>query len=363
MYKCPICNDKFNEQEDLYGHLETEHHESIPKDFTAAQYYYYTKTGKEHGNCVVCKMPTKWNSATNKYARFCEMEACKEKYKKEFKERMIGKYGRVHLLNDPEQQRKMLANRSISGEYEWSDNRKVPYTGSYELDFLQFLDVFMHFESDDIMSPSPHTYYYIYEGQEKFYIPDIFIPSLNLEIEIKDGGDNPNTHHKIQGVDKVKEKLKDDVMMSQKEFSYIKIVNKNYDTMFDFMMRKKKEFADKGTLDEPVFILAESTTDVVLESMGDISLREIENQKKYGAFNPTSKDVKLFERKEVLMNHYRQIAHPDATKDELHYLLDIMNAEYAGMMNNTTEFSVTLANGIRDMKKEVLNRLATGSFQ
>lgn len=66
----------------------------------------------------------------------------------------------------------------------------------------------MEFDSDDIFAPSPHTYYYEYEGTKHFYIPDFFIGSLNLEVEIKDGGDNPNNHHKIQAVDKVKEEKK-----------------------------------------------------------------------------------------------------------------------------------------------------------
>lgn len=344
MFKCPICNDKFNEVEDLYGHLEDDHHESIPKDQSAAQYYYFLKTGKEHGNCVVCKMPTKWNDATGKYARFCEKMECKDKYRDEFKKRMIGKHGRVHLLNDPDQQRKMLANRSISGEYEWSDNKSIPYTGSYEKDFLQFLDVFMHFDSEDIIAPSPHTYYYIYEGEEKFYIPDVFIASLNLEIEIKDGGDNPNNHHKIQAVDKVKEKLKDDVMTSQKEFSYIKLVNKNYDAFFDFMMRKKQEFNDTGKTDEAIFILNESYHPEVDRTV---------------ALESAKASARLFNRQDLLLSHYRQIAHPEATQDELRYVLEIMEAEYKGMMDNTTGHNTELANGIQQLKKEVQARLVT----
>lgn len=255
MFKCELCDASFKELEDLKQHLDDEHHDEIPKNFTVAQYYYYLKTGKDHGRCIVCKRDTPFNESTGKYARFCGRQECKDTYKEEFHKRMIGKYGKVHLLNDPTQQKRMLANRSISGKYTWSDGVEVQYTGSYEKDFLRFLDVFMSFESGDIMSPSPHTYYYNYEGNEKFYIPDFFIPSLNLEIEIKDGGDNPNTHHKIQAVDKVKEKLKDDVLTSQKQFHYIKITNKNYDGFFDFLMRLKQQFQDKGDQAPRIFIL------------------------------------------------------------------------------------------------------------
>jgi hypothetical protein len=163
------------------------------------------------------------------------------------KSRMIAKYGKAHLLNDPNKQREMLANRSISGVYEWRDGKtETTYTGSYELDFLKTMDDFFEWDPSDIMMPSPHTYTYKYEGEDKFYIPDVFIPSLNLEIEIKDGGDNPNNHHKIQAVDKEKEKLKDEVLMTQKNFHYVKLTNKNFTNFFDFMKEYKKGFEKFG---------------------------------------------------------------------------------------------------------------------
>ena len=92
---------------------------------------------------------------------------------------MIGKYGKVTLLNDPAQQKIMLSHRSISGYYVWRDYKhKSSYTGSYEKAFLEFLDLDLNFDPEDVMSPSPHTYYYEYEGKKHFYIPDFFIPSL-----------------------------------------------------------------------------------------------------------------------------------------------------------------------------------------
>ncbi len=111
MFICKICREKYKSLEGLYSHIEEEHEELIPKDMSVEQYYYFMKTGKSHGNCVMCKGATKWNESTQKYHRFCSNPKCKEKYKEEFKKRMIGKHGKVHLLNDPEQQKKMLANR------------------------------------------------------------------------------------------------------------------------------------------------------------------------------------------------------------------------------------------------------------
>jgi hypothetical protein len=219
----------------------------IPKDMSVQQYYYYMKTGKMNGNCVMCKQPTGWNKNTCKYNRFCSNPKCKDEYVKIMKSRMVAKYGKTHLLNDPNKQREMLANRSISGTYDWSDGKhETTYTGSYELDFLKTLDGFFDWDPEDISMPSPHTYTYKYEGEDKFYIPDVFIHSLDLEIEIKDGGDNPNNHHKIQDVDKEKERLKDEVMCSQKAFHYIKITNKNYENFFRFLKEIKKEFEKYG---------------------------------------------------------------------------------------------------------------------
>ena len=188
MFKCPLCGNAYKEIEDLYLHMEKAHSDMIPEDYTASQYLYQLKTGKTHGNCVMCKKPTRWNEKTHKYHRFCDNPKCKEEYREIFKERMIGKHGKVTLLDDPEQQKKMLANRKISGTYTMN-GKELGYTGSYELDFLKMLDILLDWDENDIMSPSPHTYWYEYEGVRRFYIPDFYIPSLNLEVEIKDGGD------------------------------------------------------------------------------------------------------------------------------------------------------------------------------
>ncbi len=236
---CKYCDFFCREPEDMVSHLERKHGDYIPDNMTPWQYFYFLKTGKKAGKCVVCGKPTTWNEKTHKYNRFCNNPKCKEKYREIFKNRMIGKYGKTTLLDDPEQQRTMLANRSISGTYTWRDHvHTSQYTGSYELAFLEFLDKVMNFDPNDVMAPSPHTYWYMYEGKKHFYIPDFFIPSLELEIEIKDGGDNPNMHHKIQDVDKVKEKLKDGVMVGN-HYNYLKIVNKENKKFLDYLEQAK----------------------------------------------------------------------------------------------------------------------------
>jgi hypothetical protein len=120
----------------------------------------------------------------------------------------------------------MLSNRKISGIYQWSDgSSSFTYTGSYELDFLKYLDVVLHWASTDLLAPSPHTYKYQYDNRDHFYIPDFFIPSMALEVEIKDDGSALN----INKGSREKDKIKDELMRSNTTFfKYIKIINKNY---------------------------------------------------------------------------------------------------------------------------------------
>lgn len=242
---CNFCDFFCYSAEDLVSHIEQEHDEMIPEDMTPWQFAYMMRTGKTHGNCIICKGKTTWNEKIHKYNRLCEKPKCKDTYVEMFRNRMVGKYGKTTLLNDPEHQKKMLSNRKISGEYLWRDHvHKTQYTGSYEKSFLEFLDVVMNFDPEDVISPSPHTYYYEYEGNKHFYIPDFFIMSLGLEIEIKDGGDNPNMHGKIQAVDKVKEKLKDDVM-SHNEYNYLKITNKDNSKFLDYLGLWREQSLEK----------------------------------------------------------------------------------------------------------------------
>lgn len=251
---CKFCDRRYNDPSAYASHLEAKHADMIPSNMSGYQFYYFLKTGREHGNCVICKKPTIWNESTGKYNRFCDNPKCKETYKNEFKNRMMGKYGKVTLLNDPEQQKKMLANRKISGTYKFHTGELLPYTGSYEKEFLIFLDEVMDYSGADIMAPSPHTYYYDYAGERHFYIPDFFIPSLNLEIEIKDGGDNPNMHQKIQEVDKEKERLKDEVMKDNlSKHNYLKITNKDHEQFLRYLLKAKENFFNNDT--RPIFMI------------------------------------------------------------------------------------------------------------
>lgn len=241
-YRCPECKKDYNSLQTWANHVQKQHPTLIPEGWTPARYFYYLQTGKTGNQCIICKKPTNWNEAAKKYERFCPNPKCKEKYREIFKNRMINKYGKTTLLNDPEQQRKMLERKKIHGVWEFTqtDHSMVGYNSSYEMDFLRMMDEFLRWNGNDIMAPSPHTYYYEYRNPNdrenegtKMYIPDFFIPSLNLEIEIKQ---NTSTHPKILAIDKIKEDEKDKMMESLKDTRYIKITDKDYREFFNLLI-------------------------------------------------------------------------------------------------------------------------------
>lgn len=264
-YKCPLCGKVYfgKDIEALYTHIETDHSDLIPKDWSGARYLFYTKHGRGSGKCRICGSETKWNDKTNRPYVFCENPKCRKIYRNNFVSSMVKKHGKAHLLNDPDVQKKMLMNRSISGTYSWSDGGKTSYVGSFEKDFQQFLDLFIGLPSREVQSPAPQIFEYdieIEDTKEKkhhFYIPDMYLESLNTIVEIKDGGNNPNTHPKIMAVDKLKEKAKDNILKNQKEYNYIKITNKNYAPFIKFLFELKQKDDYKNSKFKPSVIISE----------------------------------------------------------------------------------------------------------
>ena len=263
--RCKICGRVFIDKAHLVDHVDRSHKDQIPGGWSAARYECYLRTGKVEGKCIYCGKPTGFNEKTGKYFRLCKDPKCRKAASDAADRNMIGKFGKTSLLDDPDQQRKMVYARKNSGTYTFVDpddpKKKygVMYDSSYGKDFLEMLDNFLMFSGQDIIGPSPHTYYYEYEGKKHFYIPDFYIPSLNLEIEVKDGGANPNTHPKIQAVDKVKEKLKDELMDSLKnQVSYIKVVNKEYGPFYALL----SELKEKDTVYIPKWASPKETSDV-----------------------------------------------------------------------------------------------------
>jgi len=237
MIRCPLCIKRFKDEETLEKHIEKKHPEQLG-EISPAQFLFNLRNKKDHGECIMkhkvntCFVNTKFNDQTKKYARICENPQCKKDYVEEFRQRMTKKYGKPNLLSDPDVQRKMLTKRSISGEYKW-DDKMFSYVGSYEKEFLDYMFLFLEWPSSDIISPAPFNVEYRINGEDKFYIPDFYIPSIGLVVEIK----GSNNHY--QKRDKETELAKDKAMIKSKEFNYIKITDKKYSKFLDGLLKRK----------------------------------------------------------------------------------------------------------------------------
>ncbi len=232
LFRCPLDHKKYDNIQALEEHIESKHKSQLG-DMSPAQYLFNQKYKKSHGTCIVCKRNTPWNEKARRYDRICS-NRCREDYRDNFKKRMINSHGKIHLLNDPEQQKKMLASRKISGVYKSHSGYNHQYTGSYELKFLEFLDLMMGFKAEDVMSPAPHTFVYDVDGEEHFYIPDFFFINLNLLVEIKS---HENKHYRER--DKHLEKIKIS-SAEQAGFNTLTVPDNDFKVFVNYLMSMKK---------------------------------------------------------------------------------------------------------------------------
>ena len=239
-YKCSYCEKRLI-RKDLITHIDKSHKELIPENYTAARLVYNQVNKVDHGKCRVCGKPTTWSEKSGRYEVLCGDPKCKEHMREEYKKNMLRVKGTYNILNDPEQQKKMLANRSISGQYKFQDGGILTYTGSYEKKCLEFMDVVMQIPSKDILSPGP-TLEYEYNGEKHFYITDFYYIPYNLIIEVKDGGDNLNTKDSASMKDSREKTIeKEHLITDRGEYNYIRLTNNNFAQLIEvFMIIKEK---------------------------------------------------------------------------------------------------------------------------
>ena len=237
-YKCPFCDLKAS-RADLIDHVDRKHEDLIPEDYTAARSVYDFINNKNYGICMICKRKVyEWNDKINRYYNLCGSPECKAKVREIALARHLKVYNKPTLLNDPEQQEKMLANRKISGTYTFRDGGKHTYTGQYEKKALEFMDNVLDIPSQDIQSPGP-VLEYEYNGQKHLWITDIFYVPGNLLIEIKDGGSNPNN----RSMESYREKqvAKEKMITELGTFNYLRLTNNNFSQLLDIFADMKNE--------------------------------------------------------------------------------------------------------------------------
>jgi len=246
-YKCPYCNKKY-ERAKLITHINRVHDDMIPEGYTASRIVFDVANPNTKHVCRVCGRDVQWNEKAGRYNVLCGNPKCKEAMREEYKKNMLRVKGTYNILNDPEQQKAMLAGRRISGKYKFQDGGVIEYTGTYEKNFLEFLDNVMNIPSSDIMAPGP-TIEYEYNGEKHIYIPDFYYIPYNLIIEVKDGGDNPNTKTSSSMIaSREKTIAKERVISDKGEYNYLRLTNNQFAQFIDILMDIKENIMN-GNID------------------------------------------------------------------------------------------------------------------
>ena len=245
-YKCPYCEKRL-ERNNLDNHIEKYHQDMIPSGYTASRVAFNYINKKEVGHCIICGNETDWNEDKKRYERLCNNPKCKKEYIKLCEDRLKKARGKTksEMLSDPEFQGKMLKGRKISGKYTFENGEKMDYVGSYEKNFLEFMDKFLHVNPIDIQSPGP-TIEYLYEGKKHFWITDFYYIPYNLVIDVKDGGNNPNNRN--MAVYRAKQVAKEKAISELGQYNYIRLTDNQFDQLFQIMFELKDSMVDLEVL-------------------------------------------------------------------------------------------------------------------
>ena len=260
-FKCPYCEKRL-ERTKLPSHIQTEHEDMIPEGYTALRVSFNTINHKTEGHCIICKRTTDWNENKGRYERLCNDPKCKEQYRRMIAERNKNKYGTERLQTDPRYaeaiQQKALAGRHISGIYKFEDGGTIKYVGSYEKQFLEFMDLVLHCKSEDIDAPGPAITYTL-DNKQHMYLPDFYYIPYNLLIEIKDGGSNPNNHPKRIEEEK-KNKAKEAAVYKLQKYNYVRVTNNDFSQLLQIMAALKYQISDSKNELKPIIISNESAS-------------------------------------------------------------------------------------------------------
>lgn len=253
-------------REDLIEHVGDVHEELIPEGYSPRRIVYNKVNRREQGVCMACKGPTPWNEKAGKYAKICGKEACKKATRKIYEERMLRVHHTTCLLNDEDRQEKMLANRVISGKYKYSTGEEFTYTGSYEKKLLEFEDA-IGINAADIQMPGP-VLEYKFEGKTHKWITDQLIIPWHLILEVKDGGNNPNT--RTMDSYRNKQVAKETMITDMGTFNYIRLTNNQFDQLLAIFAELKTEMIDDCDENKRAIIrIHESAATNAIPSMSD----------------------------------------------------------------------------------------------
>ena len=245
-YRDPFSGKTYMSESTCTAAIEREHAAQLRTAGVTARQVVFNARNRlpiltKNGKSVISGKPTEWNERAGRYERFAD-DGEREVYRRTFLERMHRVHGKDHLLDDPDTQRMMLASRSISGTYTFADGSHRTYTGKEELALLKFLDEALSWPGMDVQCPAPQNFRYADEsGKERFYIPDAYIESLNLIVEVKG-----ELHNGYRSRDIEIERTKG-AILGTSGYAYVKVEAQDYGDLLDAMTAARLR-ADRETV-------------------------------------------------------------------------------------------------------------------
>lgn len=249
-FKCAYCDKRFT-REDMVSHIEKDHIDELPEGFTPLRATFHIVNRKDFSYrppCRICKGETKWDEHKGRYDQLCGKQSCHDAYVEKMRKNMGDRLGINRQTSTAEGLEKMLANRKISGRYKFADGNIVAYTGSYERKAVEFFDKVLNVKSEDIMIPGPPLYYDM-NGTKHIYIPDMYYIPYNLIIEIKDGGDKPNTNPAIKD-SRLKMIAKEKFIVEKTNYNYIRLTNNDFSQLLAIFADLKMKLKDDTVIDK-----------------------------------------------------------------------------------------------------------------
>lgn len=267
-FKCPYCDKKFT-REDLCRHLEKKHLDELPEGFTPLRVTFHVVNRKEMSYrrpCRVCKQPTEWDEVKGRYNFLCGSRQCYETHVEKMRSDMGDKIGINRQTATAEGLEKMLAGRRISGKYRFRDGHEVNYTGSYELKALEFFDKIMYIKPEDLMVPGPALKYEL-DGVDHIYIPDMYYIPYNLIIEVKTGGDRPNTNPQWKETRR-KQIAKEKFIVEKTDYNYIRLTNNEFNQILSVFADLKMSSME----DDPYRVVHINESHIITETENLLSI-------------------------------------------------------------------------------------------
>ena len=283
-YTCPYCKKRFV-REDLVRHLGY-HRNSLPEGFTPLRMAYHIANRKDvkyRRACRICHLATDWDEKKGRYNFLCNKKSCHDAWVNQMNKNMGDKAGAFRPTSSPEGLEKMLAGRKISGKYKWSDGTEKVYTGSYEKKALEFFDKVLECKSEELQCPGP-TMKYELDGQEHWYISDMYYAPYNLIIEVKDGGNRPNTNPNF-ALSRKKMLAKEEYIIKHTDYNYLRLTDNDFSQVLEIFAQLKLRLVEPGEKNRRKININEHMTPMDFAPMPGANDVVVVNYKSNNAFS------------------------------------------------------------------------------